>query len=163
MRYLLIFLLSLGFYSAFSQNKPKVVFRLPKEEKAKKFVASCLCNQDAGELMPNHPELRLDTLKRIEVISKVVPAIKFQQECDGIYYYLLRSEYWLTPTFRRPNGTFYAYQYLVILNKKLFPFKANDSSNAAKFQQIRQALIKDLGVQKTDSIRPYLLSGYATF
>ena len=163
MRYLLLFLFSLVFHGAFSQGKLKMVFRLPKDEKARKFVTSCLCNQNAAELLPNHPELRLDTLKRIEVIPRIVPAVKLQNECDGIYYYVLRSEYWTTPTFRGAKGTFYAYQYLVILNKKLIPFQANDRANPAKFQRIRQELIRSIGVQKTDSIRPHLLSGYATF
>lgn len=163
MRYLLLLLFSLAFHRAFSQSKPKVVFRLPKDEKSRKFVTSCLCNRSTTKLLPNHLELRLDTLKRIEVISRVVPAVKFQKECDGIYYYFLRSEYWVTPTFRGTNGTFYAYQYLVILNKKLIPFRANDQANSANFQRIRQALIRTIGIQKTDSIMPHLLSGYTTF
>ncbi len=163
MRYLLVFILSLAFHNAFSQSKSKVMFRLPKDATARKFVTSCLCNQDADKLLPNHPESRLDTVERIEVISRVVPAIKFQEECDGIYYYFLRSEYWDAPMFRGAKGTFYAYQYLVILNKTLIPFRANDKANPAKFQRIRQELIRNIGVQKTDSIRLHLLSGHATF
>lgn len=163
MRCLLLFLFLLAFHGAFSQSKSKVVFRLPKDEKARKFVTSCLCNQDATKLLPNQPELRLDTLKKFEVISRVVPALKFQKECDGIYYYFLRSEHWITPTLSGPRGAYYQYQYLVILNKKLIPFRAKDRANYAKFQRIRQALIRIIGVQKTDSIKPHLMSGYATF
>ena len=133
---------------------------MPKNEEARRFTTTCLCNQYADNLLPSDPVLHLDTLKRIEVIARIEPAIKFKSEYDGIYYYFLRSEYWITPTLRGKNGTYHEYRYLVILNKKLIPFKANDKLNAKQFLAIRKDLIAALGAQRTDSIKPHLLRGY---
>lgn len=161
MRYfLLAFSFLILFQSGFAQGLRRLTIISHKKHTAEtqKFVNLCLGNNYGGDLLPNYPFL--DTVKHVNALIQIEPAIKFKGDCDGVYYYLLRSEYWVTPTFR---GGYYDYDYLLILNGKVIPFKANDKANAAKFQRIRQELIQHIGVQKTDSIRPHLLAGYIQF
>ena len=159
MRYFLLVFSVFLFQSAPAQSIHRLkIISLKKPTTESQRFMMCLANNYNDDLLPNYPFL--DTIKHINALIRVENAIKFKGECDGIYYYLLRSEFWITPTFR---GGYYDYAYLVILNNKIIPFKANDEANAAKFQRIRQDLIKNVGVQKTDSIRPHLTSGYAQF
>jgi hypothetical protein len=161
MRYFLLAFSVFLFQSGFAQSshRLKIVSHKNHSAEAKKFVEQCLGNRYGDDLLPEYPEL--DTVKHIQALIRVEPAIKFSDGCNGIYYYLLRSGYWRTPTFSGSNGAFYEYEYLVLLNEKAIPFKANDPANSEKFARIRKDLIKYIGVQKTDSIKQHLIRGYA--
>ncbi|MCI1188868.1 hypothetical protein MON38_15700 [Hymenobacter sp. DH14] len=142
-----------------SSHRLKIVSHKKHTAEEKKFVEFCLSNKYGDDLLPDYAGL--DTVKHISALIRAKPAIHFDGDCNGIYYYLLRSEYWPTPTLSGTNGAFYEYEYLVLLNEKAIPFKANDPANSAKFAGIRKDLIKYIGVQKTDSIKQHLIRGYA--
>jgi hypothetical protein len=159
MRYFLLIISIFPAHAGFAQSSSrlKIISSKKHTTEARKFVDLCLSKNYDDDLLPNYSWL--DTVKHINAFIRAEPAIKFRGECDGIYYYLLRSG-WAIPTFR---GGHYDYEYLVILGEKIIAFKANDAANAEKFQRIRRELVKIIGVQKTDSIKPHLISGYAQF
>ena len=120
MRYLLVAFSLLLFQSSFAQKVHRLTIVSHKNHtaEARRFVDSCLGNNYDDDLLPN--DATLDTVKHINALIRVETAIKFKGECDGIYYYLLRSEYWRTPTFR---GGYYDYEYLVILELLTFNYQ----------------------------------------
>lgn len=156
-RYFLVVLLLLSSQLLLAQSTQRLTIVTSKRasEKTQTFFINCLSGKYTDDLLPNDHYPKLDSAKHIKALLRLKPAIKLKEECDGIYYYLLRSGYWRTPTFRGNEGSYYEYEYLVILNNRITPFKAKDSENRRKFRNIRKELIKRIGTQKTDSIKPY--------